>query len=443
MADVSHGRNMQGVKKGEITKLLVLEQLPKPAGNMGGWHHPISMGHPYAGSGDGTNNCGTFTLKRILGTVPVETDGSAHIELPALRSLFFVALDQNDVPVKRMQSFVTLQPGEVTSCVGCHEQRTNTPLPTGDLAALKRPASQVQPIANVPEVLDFPRDIQPILDEHCVACHDYQPTAEGGSRDGNVILSGDHGPWFSHAFATLTVLRQFADGRNGSGNRAPRSTGSAASPLMEKLDGQHYDAKLSAHQRTMIRLWIETSAAYPGTYAACGSGMVDIHDHNDATTHRWDTITELGIYRPRGSINVPAPRETLDRRCNGCHAQSVPLHPQLLYNLTRPEKSMVLLAPLSKAAGGLGLCNPTTCFTTTTDPDYQTILAFLVEASQALTKIKRFDMPGFQPPDEYITQMQSYGILDNEADPKQDKLNPYHLDQSYWQSLWHQPDKSP
>jgi hypothetical protein len=44
-----------------------------------------------------------------------------------MRSLFFVALDENDLSIKRMQSFVTVQPGETTSCSGCHEQRTNTP----------------------------------------------------------------------------------------------------------------------------------------------------------------------------------------------------------------------------------------------------------------------------------------------------------------------------
>ena len=70
---------------------------------------------------------GTFTLERIVGTVPVEPDGSAHLELPALRSFFFVALDENDLSVKRMQSFLTLQPGETTSCVGCHEQRVMAP----------------------------------------------------------------------------------------------------------------------------------------------------------------------------------------------------------------------------------------------------------------------------------------------------------------------------
>ena len=71
--DVYHGRNMQGVRRGEIKKLLVLEQLPKPI-NFSGGMWPITAG-------------GTFyAVARILGTVPVEPDGSAYMELPAMRS---------------------------------------------------------------------------------------------------------------------------------------------------------------------------------------------------------------------------------------------------------------------------------------------------------------------------------------------------------------------
>ncbi len=112
LADIYNGRNMEGVERGEIKKLLVLEQLPEPVHFSGGME-PITIG-------------GTFTMARVLGTVPVEPDGSAYMKLPALRSLFLVALDENDMSVKRMQSFVTLQPGEQTSCVGCHEQRSQT-----------------------------------------------------------------------------------------------------------------------------------------------------------------------------------------------------------------------------------------------------------------------------------------------------------------------------
>ena len=141
LEDIYDGRNMPGVEPGEITKLLVLQQLAKPV-NFSGGMQPLTIG-------------GTFTLARIVGTVPVEPDGSAYMELPALRSLFLVALDKNDVPVKRMHSFMTLQPGETTSCVGCHEQRIRTPHPISkDLMALRGRPKPVTPIEDVPPVLD-------------------------------------------------------------------------------------------------------------------------------------------------------------------------------------------------------------------------------------------------------------------------------------------------
>jgi len=37
---------------------------------------------------------------------------------------------------------------------------------------------------------------------------------------------------------------------------------------MQKIDGQHHGVKLSPQETVMIRYWIETGAAYPGTYAA-------------------------------------------------------------------------------------------------------------------------------------------------------------------------------
>ena len=80
LEDVYRGRNMSGIRPGEIKKLMVIESLPKPINFTGGMD-PLS----YAG---------TFTLERVLGTVPVEADGSAFFEAPALRSLLFVALDE-------------------------------------------------------------------------------------------------------------------------------------------------------------------------------------------------------------------------------------------------------------------------------------------------------------------------------------------------------------
>ena len=124
--NVYAGRNMAGVRPGEIKKLLVLESLPKPINFTGGMD-PLSY-------------VGTFTLERVLGTVPVEADGSAYFEVPAMRSLFFVALDGDDLAVKRMQSFTTVEPGETLGCVGCHEHRSVTPPAASLAASLGRPA---------------------------------------------------------------------------------------------------------------------------------------------------------------------------------------------------------------------------------------------------------------------------------------------------------------
>ncbi|MBI5387117.1 MAG: hypothetical protein HZA90_20800 [Verrucomicrobia bacterium] len=443
LSDVYRGRNMGGVKRGEIKELLVLETLPKPIN--------------FTGSGDPISYNGTFTLERVLGTVPVEADGSACFELPALRSFFFVALDGEGVAVKRMQSFLTVQPGERLSCVGCHEHRAGTALPTASLGALCRPPSRVRPMPGVPDVFDFPRDIQPILDRHCVCCHDYEShDATNGPRAGGVILTGDRGPFFSHSFWMLTVRGQFSDGRNlPRSNYAPRTLGSAASPLLRLLDGGHYDAKLTPQEKSLVRLWIETGAPYAGTYAALGTGMIgayreDILDRSDA---EWPA--------------VKAAQPVLEKRCGTCHAgpKQLPTSPSddagmapwqskftdprirfsrhLLYNLTRPEKSLLLLAPLAKAGGGYGVCGGTgnaaaTIFAGTDDSDYRILFESVLATKSALDRLQRFDMPGFRPGPEYTREMMRYGILPR-GPGAGSPIDVYAADRAYWESLWYRP----
>jgi hypothetical protein len=176
-------------------------------------------------------------------------------------------LDEHDLAVKRMQSFVTVQPGEVVSCVGCHEQRTETPRSpaTATLAALRRPPSDIEPVADVPDVLDFPRDVQPILDRHCVRCHG------GLAPDGKIDLSSapsGHLVFMRSYYTLMTKPGLVAHGQDADGNRPPRSIGSSASRLMATLEPAHFGVRLSATERQRIRLWIETGAAYPGTCAA-------------------------------------------------------------------------------------------------------------------------------------------------------------------------------
>ncbi|MGQ9591239.1 MAG: HzsA-related protein, partial [Planctomycetota bacterium] len=250
LSDVATSRNLPGVRRGEIRELLVLESLPKPVN--------------FSGGPDLTSWLGTFTLERVLGTVPVEEDGSAYFEVPAGRQIFFVALDARGLSVKRMHSFTCAMPGETVGCVGCHEPRTRAPENrfADTLAALRGPPRKIQPFDGFPQVLDYHRDVQPILDRRCVPCHGYE------RREGKTLLGGDLGPEWAHGYFSLLARRQVADGRNGLGNQPPRSVGSSASPLLEKLRGGHHDARATEEEWRTAWLWIESGAPYAGTYAA-------------------------------------------------------------------------------------------------------------------------------------------------------------------------------
>lgn len=470
LSDVHIGRHLEGLTPGTIKQLLVLEQLPKPVNFHGGGTTPIAHG-------------GSWTLKRILGTVPVEADGSACFEVPAQRSLYFAALDEHGLSVKQMRSVLTVMPGEHLSCVGCHEQRTTPPPTTGVPLAARRAPDRIKPIAGVPQLLDFPRDIQPILDRHCGACH--QPD----QRAGGVDLSGDRGVTYSLAYYHLMLHRQIEDtagyqwagarnlGGRPAGNDAPYEAFSSAAPLMNKIDGSHHDVQLTSQEQTTIRLWLDSGAPYAGTYAAYGTGQLGGWWRNN------EFIREMADDWP--STN-PA-RDAITRRCTVCHDhRSIPrfvtdrtgvdphedfegwMRPvfrtsrHAMFNLTRPEQSLVLKAPLAKSAGGYAegeLPPPTSVaanlhtapqpivhpvvFADSTDPDYQAILAHLQAAKTRLDALKRFDMPGFQPRYEYLREMRRYGVLPADFDlERPPPVDPYELDERYWQLFWPAPLRS-
>ena len=121
--------------------------------------------------------------RAILGTVPVEKDGSVYFEAPVGKSLYFQALDAQGRAVQSMRSVTYVHPGEQLTCVGCHEPKHGAPPPVTDkpLAFLRAPS----PIAPEPEgsnPFSYVRLVQPVLDNNCVSCH--------GGNDGMLDLRG-------------------------------------------------------------------------------------------------------------------------------------------------------------------------------------------------------------------------------------------------------------
>jgi hypothetical protein len=266
---------------------------------------------------------------------------------------------------------------------------------------------------------------------------------------------------YSHSYFSLTVTGQFADGRNRpESNFPPHTLGSGAAPLLRMMEGGHFKVKADERELLTTRLWIETGAPYPGTYAALGSGMIGGYENN-----------ELVIENDSGWPETQAAAAAIDRRCVSCHqAQNQPLprtlcdeigfsfwmpdlkdkrirrNRHIVFNLTKPDKSLMVLAPLAKAAGGHGTCREKdrpagegAVFASTGDPDYQAILGMCAAGHRRMNEVKRFDMPGFKPRPEWVGEMKRCGIIAPDIDPARDAIDVYATEQSYWKSLHYKP----
>ncbi len=114
---------------------------------------------------------GSWDTKIVLGTTPVYEDGSASFEVPARTPVYFQLLDEDNKVVQSMRSWSTLQPGENFSCVGCHENKNNTPVRMKPAIAMRKGPQPLEPFYGPARGFSFVKEIQPILDKHCIRCH--------------------------------------------------------------------------------------------------------------------------------------------------------------------------------------------------------------------------------------------------------------------------------
>ena len=204
----------------------------------------------------------------VLGTVPVEADGSAYFNAPHSIPIYFQALNEQGLAVQTMRSDTYLHPGETLSCQGCHEKKRNIATTKSKMPiALKRPPSTITPEHSGAYPLSFPRLVQPVLDKHCQPCH--QKEKKAPSLNGNEFAQ-----WgWSNAYHTLAPLAWAKNGGNGSGLAAnktsysiPGQVGAKASKLYKMLEKGHHDLKLPPEDLKRITLWIDCNSNFYGTY---------------------------------------------------------------------------------------------------------------------------------------------------------------------------------
>ncbi len=126
---------------------------------------------PYASTGPVVSMVSSEGVKRILGTVPIDADGSLHFEAPSGKSLYFQLLDGQYRALQTMRSISGVMPGETRGCVGCHEMHSTAPVTARFGTALQRPPAAITPPPWGEESISYFRFVQPVLDQYCGACH--------------------------------------------------------------------------------------------------------------------------------------------------------------------------------------------------------------------------------------------------------------------------------
>lgn len=401
MADVCAGPGLRGIKRGTVKALRIIEMLNRPTGTR---HWAGMDGTPPMGI------CSSWDAKRVVGVVPVADDGSAHFKVPAGTALYFQPLDGKGRALQWMRSWVTLQPGERQSCVGCHDARNTAPEKIGSAGVYAMSGASVMtgdgmkplhPETRYPDPFSFHKEVQPVLDRACVSCHDH-------NHPRGIDLRGDKTDGFSLGYEHFRRFVQVPGTRQDPPVIPPKSQGAIASRVIAMLEAGHHKVKLTEPEWDRLVTWIDLNAPYYGTYA----------------------ITRYTANFGRCVVeDASALWRVLGKRCFGCHKQksSPPGVPEggfsrfdkhagrdfvwatkdrydtsnaVLVNLTHPEQSRLLRAPLAKAAGGLGL-HKKSPFESVQDPVYQAALKEIRSWGEALRQAPREDMPGAVPCDAY------------------------------------------
>jgi formylglycine-generating enzyme required for sulfatase activity len=277
LADVYSGPGMAGIPRGEVKQLRVFT-----------YHFGYQR---LAGIDHRVGADGPWEVKRVLGTVPVHADGSALFRIPAKTPISLQPLDSEGKALQLMRSWMTAMPGETLSCVGCHESRNTSPTSMNTLAANRRPA-RIRSWYGPSRGFSFQREVQPVLDRYCVACHDGTTRDDGlqipnlrGDQD--LLLAYRHGdpelrPYegtaveelkrqyrgiFPPSYIALRRLVRVGGLESDLHLLPPKEFHADTSELVQMLRKGHHGVQLDAEAWDRLITWIDLNAPCHGTWS--------------------------------------------------------------------------------------------------------------------------------------------------------------------------------
>ncbi|MDR3196865.1 MAG: hypothetical protein LBU34_03255 [Planctomycetaceae bacterium] len=274
VTNVYEGFGMKNVERGSVKFLRVVESPGKKTWSPKGW----ANGHGEQAPG---MNWYEFINKRVLGTVPVEEDGSVHFTVPADTFLYFQLLDEQGRMIQTMRSGVIIRPGETNGCVGCHEDRLATfpPLPNTP-KALTKPPKPMNGWYGTPRDFSYIKEVQePVFDKYCVQCHDYGKVEQNPKKPN---LAGDLNTIFDTSYVDLYKKNLIKVVGAGPHVKLPPYTwGSTQSRIAEVLLkghpnpsidvtrkelGVYIDGQTNSEAVGRVLTWIDLNAPYYPTY---------------------------------------------------------------------------------------------------------------------------------------------------------------------------------
>ena len=245
LQDIYEG--LPGVPRGSIERLRIVGVPPKVQPQMNSPNLGVSSEDP-----------GKF----VLGTVPVEKDGSAFFRVPSGVSVFFQAIGRDGLAVQTMRSLTYVQPNRTLSCVGCHESRSATPrVRRMPLAAARQPSKlTLGPSGSWP--LRFDELVQPVLDKHCVSCHKPGAKDPKGARY-DLTAAKSYKNLLAYGGNDLRRLAHEKD-RSIAG-QCPASKSKLLALLTK--DKGHEGVRLDADSRRRLAVWMDTYAHVLGSFS--------------------------------------------------------------------------------------------------------------------------------------------------------------------------------
>lgn len=258
LTDVYAGGGLRGIPRGEVKALRVFTyHFLYP--NMGGPQAVVGMEGPW-------------DMRRTLGTVPVEEDGSAHFRVPANTPIALQPLDAEGKALQLMRSWFTGMRGEVVSCVGCHESQNSAP-PVRQTTASLRPPSEITPWHGPERGYNYDRELQPVLDTYCAGCHDGSspiPNLKDRTHITDYTSVFHHGGvdagHFSVSYVNLHRFVRRPGLESDYHMLTPMEYHADSTELVQMLLKGHHNVSLDEEAWDRIITWVDLNAPFHGTW---------------------------------------------------------------------------------------------------------------------------------------------------------------------------------